>query len=105
MSGVEDLLALVVVHFDEDGTIDYHVVGGAAVRMLIIDERAPNDRVYEWLPRAEPAALLKLIGDNPNIGSSADERHVAIAARFNAAQDGNRHLSLVSLPSDMEMER
>lgn len=39
--------SVVIVHFDEDGELDYHVCG-KDVRLFIVDGRAPHDRVYEW---------------------------------------------------------
>ena len=36
-----------IVHFDQDGDQKFSIFGNA--RMLIIDERAPNDRVYAIL--------------------------------------------------------
>lgn len=91
---------VVIVHFDEDGQINYRVFGDERVRLFIVDDRAPNDRIYEWLSREAPAELRALIPEGADIGSSQDERHAAIAARINAMQDGRRHLAAVSSDGD-----
>jgi hypothetical protein len=83
----------VIVHFDEQGELNYHVQGD--VRMFIVDERAPDDRVYEWTPRATPEAIGAMLGPDPDIGSSGDARHAALAARIEAAQQGRAHLHAV----------
>lgn len=59
----------VVIHFDERGEPTYYVEGGA--RLLIIDERAPNDRVYEFSNRSTAAEIDDLIGDDA-VGSRFD---------------------------------
>jgi hypothetical protein len=89
-----DTKAIVIVRFDEYGEQTYHVIGGEAVRLFIVDERCPNDRVYEWLPR-DPADEIKAILKDDPIGSSQDERHPAIAAKVLAFVDGKPHLSVV----------
>ncbi len=87
----------VIVRFDERGEIDYTVVGDA-VRLFIVDERTPGDRVYEWLPRATAKQFRAIIPAGEEIGNSVDERHDAIAARINAAIEGRPHLSIVEEP-------
>lgn len=84
----------VVVCYDDDGELSFHVYGDESVRLFIVDERAPGDRVYEWIRREDPSALKAMIGDSP-IGSSADERHEAIKGVVEAALDGKKHLKLV----------
>lgn len=94
-----DIRSIVAVHFDEHGEISYHVFGGEEVRLFIVDERAPNDRVYEWLPREDKTCFRKLIPVGTDIGSSHDERHGAIEHVINAVQSSKRHLAVV--PSDI----
>ena len=67
---------IVIVRFDERGEHDYEVLGDG-VCLFIVDERAPNDRVYEWLPRATADEIKAILRDDP-IGSSQDSRHEAI---------------------------
>lgn len=88
------LEGVVVVHFDEDGDWSYHVFG-EKVRLFIVDERAPNDRVYEYLSRSEPSYLRDLIPAGSDIGNQNDERHEAIKHRVLAAGEGRSHLSVV----------
>ncbi len=89
---------MVVVHFDENGDQSYLVAGDERVRLYIIDERAPNDRVYEWLPRCDGAAIKALFRDGEPIGSSQDERHNAVAHAINAYAEGRPRLTVVPDP-------
>lgn len=86
--------AIVVVHFDERGEINL-LVHGENVRLLTVDDRAPNDRVYETLSRVERAEIDGLLG-NDAVGSINDERHEAIARRLRAAWQGKPHLEEVT---------
>lgn len=87
------MTATVIVHFDERGEQSYHVAGDS-VQFFIVDERAPGDRVYEWLRRDDWAAINAILRDDP-IGSSADERHEAIKHKILKRLDGKRHLEPV----------
>jgi hypothetical protein len=81
-----------VIHFDEEGNQDFHICGEA--RLLVIDERAPNDRVYEMTRKIDAAELAAMIGGNP-IGSINDERHAAVSAVIMARLNGKKHLRVV----------
>lgn len=59
----------VVIHFDERGEQTYYVEGDA--RLLIIDDRCPNDRVYEFSDRSTSDEIADLIGDD-KVGSRFD---------------------------------
>lgn len=85
---------IVVVRFDENGEIGYHVCG-QALRVFIVDERVPEDRVYEWLPRCNGTDIREIIPEGCIIGSSQDERHAAIAHVIGAIEEGRPHLSIV----------
>ena len=85
--------ATVIVRFDEDGELTYHVYGDT--RLYIVDERAPDDRVYEWLPRATAEDIADLIPVGSVIGNGQDERQPVIAHRVKAYQEGRPHLSVV----------
>jgi hypothetical protein len=85
--------ATVIVRFDEDGEITYHVYGDT--RLYIVDERAPDDRVYEWLPRASGEDIADIIPVGENIGNSSDERHPVLAHRIRSARESRPHLSIV----------
>jgi hypothetical protein len=86
-------MSTVIVHFDEDGELLYHVCGDN-VRLFIVDERSPNDRVYEWLSRQPEPDVAAIIGDGP-IGSKDDSRHAAIEAKIVALVEGRKPFSLV----------
>lgn len=89
-----DMKAVVIVRFDEQGEQTYHVIGDEAVRLFIVDERSPNDRVYEWT-RRDTADKIKEILGNDQIGSSQDKRHAAISHKVLAAIAGKPHMEVV----------
>lgn len=95
----EKIEGVVIVHFNEDGEMSYHVFG-EKVRLFIVDERVPNDRVYEWLSRSEPSQLREMIPAGSDIGNQNDERHEAIKHRVLAAGDGRSYLSVVENDHD-----
>lgn len=82
-----------VVHIDENGNQEFLICGDA--RLLVIDEGAPHDRVYEVKETITHKTLAILIGDSP-IGSKDDDRHEAIAARVLADMRGKRRFEVVS---------
>ena len=89
-----NLEAVAVVHIKEDGDTDYLICGDDKFRLFIVDERAPNDRVYEMTLRVAPETIRKIIGDSP-IGHRNDERHAAIEARIKEELDGTPRLKVV----------
>lgn len=86
---------VVIVHMTEIGwrPETYHVIGDA--RLFIVDESAPNDRVYEWLQRADPKVYRELIPEGAEIGSCEDGRHAAIKHRILSRIEGHPALSIV----------
>lgn len=89
-----NMKAMVIVRYDETGHATFHVCGGENVRLFIVDERAPGDRVYEWLSRCDGDEMREILRDDP-IGSSADERHAAISNVVLSAAAGKPHLEVV----------
>lgn len=85
---------LVIVTFDERGNIDFHACG-SDVRLLVIDERAPHDRIYEYLTRNTPREMAELIRGDETIGSKEDARHPALRAAILALMNGVPHLHAV----------
>lgn len=83
----------IIVHFDHHGDINY-LVNGEAVRLFIVDERAPHDRVFEWLPRNGPGEIIAMLGES-EIGNNQDARHEAVAHFINNALAGKPHLRAV----------
>lgn len=96
-------LPTVVVRFGLDGEIEYFV-SGEGIRLLIIDERAADDRIYEWLPRASPETMATLIPADADIGSNQDARHSAAAHLITTAMRGERHLSIVPAGAGLDGE-
>ncbi len=87
----------VIVHFDSDGELMFYAAGN--VRLFIVDERAPNDRVFEWTDRVLPSQIASIIGDSP-IGSPDDERHAAIEHKVVALVEGRPRLEVVPSPEE-----
>ncbi|MEG8223858.1 hypothetical protein OSJ57_25150 [Sphingomonas sp. HH69] len=85
--------ATVIVRFDADGELTYHVFGDA--RLYIVDERAPGDRVYEWLPRATADDIADIIPVGEAIGNSKDERHNVLSHRIRAARGSKPQIAIV----------
>jgi len=83
----------VIVQFDEHGELTYHVQGNT--RLYIVDERAPHDRVYEWLPRATSDEIAEIIPVGEVIGSGQDERAEVLSHRIKAAISHVPHLAVV----------
>lgn len=84
--------AIVIHQINEDGSQKYIINGN--VRAFVIDERAPNDRVYELTDRSDPREIVTILGDSP-IGHKGDVRHAAIENKILAHIEGKVHLSIV----------
>lgn len=69
----------VVVHHQLNGDIDYYMAG-KPVRLLIIDEFAPHDRVYQFTSTVD-ASEIEVLVNGEVIGSKNDSRHEAIESR------------------------
>lgn len=82
----------VIVRFDEDGELTYLASGD--VRLFVVDERAPHDRVYEVKRRVEDHQIADVLRDTP-VGHSDDARHAAISAKVIALVEGRKPLSVV----------
>ncbi len=101
MSEQEDrphYIPVVTVRTLADGDVEYYV-SGERVRLILIDERSPNDRVYEWLPRCPAGKHFDLIGDS-EIGSSKDDRHAALKHQIENRIEGRPALSLVPVDDE-----
>lgn len=77
--------SIVIAHIEQgEITPTYHVIGGDDIALFVVDENAPNDRVYEVLSRSEKSIVKELIPEGSVIGSMDDERHEAISNVVNA---------------------
>lgn len=83
-----------IVHIQPDGSFDFHLFGDGSTRILIVDEGAPDDRVFELTVRSDPAMLQRIVGDDA-VGSRFDDRHEALAAVIVAASERRPHLRAV----------
>lgn len=88
----------VIIQYEKGDPIpNYFVVGDCQV--FIVDENAPHDRVYEWLPRAAEADIARLIPDGSEVGSCEDTRHEAIKSRILADAEGRPRMTVVPDPA------
>lgn len=92
---MSDIERVVIVRHMENGDIDYLVAGDDRVRVFIVDERAPGDRVFEWTRRCDGSEVEKVLGDSPR-GHSGDERHAALTHKIERAIEGRKHLEIVT---------
>ena len=82
----------VIVHIDADGEQTYHLRGDA--ELLIVDDRAPHDRVYRYTTQSTLSDIGRILADDM-IGSAADARHPALAAKIERAARGKPALAIV----------
>lgn len=64
---------IVIAHYAKGETTPLFHVMGANVRMLVIDENVPNDRVYEITSRAHPKVLDELLQETETVGHADDQ--------------------------------
>ena len=72
----------------------YHVVG-EGVRLFVVDDNHPGDRVFEWLSRSPETVIRELIPDGSPIGSNQDQRHAAVANSIDSMLDGRPRFTAV----------
>lgn len=89
------MVDVVIVRFDEGGELSFHV-HGSDVQLLIVDERCPVDRVYEWTPRDGADEIAAIVPVGETIGNSSDERHEVLAHRITQALTGKSHLESIT---------
>ena len=66
---------IALVYYDEDGSAVFLLAGDC--RLIVVDERAPLDRVYEPTRKISIEAINKLISSD-EIGHKEDDQHLAI---------------------------
>ena len=64
MTDRADLTNALVVHYDEYGRVQVYCTA-SDVRLIHIDDRAPNDRVFEQTTRNAAEELEELIANDP----------------------------------------
>lgn len=96
---VADPRPVALLRWTEDGELQLGMFGDG-IRMLVIDEQVPHDRVYEVTHREQLHALDALIPPGTEVGHAGDERHEALVARMTALFNGKPHLRAVSGGAD-----
>jgi hypothetical protein len=88
---------IIVVHVHEDGHVLYYLNGEAKV--FFVDDRVPDDRVYQMTEQTPREALTALIGSSP-IGSRHDEHHASVVHRVRLALLSKSPLNLICADPD-----
>jgi len=65
---------IVVIHYDERGEVNYLYPKG--VRVIVIDDRAPTDRVYEMNGPSSYQEIFDLIGQDKILDKDYNERNI-----------------------------
>ncbi|QAY77907.1 hypothetical protein [Sphingosinicella sp. BN140058] len=86
---------IALLRFTADGEMQMCIAGEEPIRFLVVDDRCPNDRVYEVTTRIGAAEFARIVPEDASVGSKADERHEALVARIEAAINGRSHLRSV----------
>lgn len=85
----------VIVHIAEGESIPtYHVVG-EDVRLFVVDENHPGDRVFEWLSRSPESVIGEIIPEGSPVGSNQDQRHAAVQNSIDAMLDDRPRFTIV----------
>lgn len=86
---------IVIAHIAE-GEISpiYHVIG-EGVRLFVVDDNHPGDRVFEWLSRSPEGVIGELIPEGSLIGNSQDQRHAAVTNSIDALVHDRPRFALV----------
>lgn len=81
------ILSMVVMRFDANGDLSVHTADefGSCV-VLTVDERCPDDLVYEHLGRQSPEEVLAL-APRP-WGHAGDDKHEQATVRIHRALNG-----------------
>ncbi len=83
------IVAVVVSHWDENGHHTLHIADpDGSVAVVTVDERCPDDRVFEHTHRESPADVMAL-APRP-WGHAKDDKHERAITRFLRHRDGLR---------------
>ncbi len=77
-----------VIHFDEDGWPTFY--SDDTVDVIIVDDRAPNDRIYRQDPRPIPSGMLDGRIGTKHDGSPAALEAEEITARLEGSAPAKR---------------
>lgn len=71
---------IVLIHIKDRAELcDYHLFGD--VDFYIVDETAPDDRVYHFTTPSTVEKIKEILGES-EVGSKEDDRHEALAWRL-----------------------
>lgn len=93
-----NIRSIIAVRYHENGEMSYHISDpDNTVAVLIVDERAPNDRVYEYKSRVDATEVLKIVGPLKDWGHSGDDQHARLSTKIRFQTEG---LKIVPPSSD-----
>lgn len=81
---------IVAIVFDTNGNISVRAAGD--VRVVWVDERQPQDRVFEATSREPVADLLSFVGDSAEWGRSGDDRQKRLEVQIARLAGPGLHL-------------
>ena len=88
--------AVVVAHYRKGEANPTYYLFGESVRLFIVDENQPGDRVYEWLSRDPVEKLTELIPEgSPAFSPKQNRPRVAEVRRGGPLWKGRRRLILL----------
>lgn len=87
----------VIMHIDDLGYPTIHA-SGDGVTVLVIDERAPDDRVFRLTARITSDTVTEMVGDS-EIGYRDDERFPGLEAAVRVRHEAQRP-KLVAVNTD-----
>lgn len=72
----------------------YHVVG-EGVRLFVVDDNHPGDRVFEWLSRSPASVIGEIIPEGSPVGNNQDQRHAALTNSVDSMLHGRPRFTVV----------
>lgn len=86
---------IVIVHITDESGIATSYLAHGDVRLFVVDENVPNDRVYEMTERQTIEEIRAIVPEDAPIGSKNDARHPALEAAILAHVEGRPRFSIV----------
>lgn len=86
---------VVIVHITDESGIPTGYLAHGDVRLFVVDENVPNDRVYEMTERQTIEEIRAIVPEDAPIGSKHDARHPALEAAILAHVEGRPRFSIV----------
>lgn len=66
---------IVIIYHDGTNDTPLYYVLGKDVRLFVVDEDAPDDRVYEWIDRDTEEKIKEIIPDGSLVSNKNEENY------------------------------